>query len=207
VTTEALKWVTRPGLDIDIRALCVSKPREVVSGDGYRVKRKGTQVQIFFGDGLGHGEFAKEAVDRAGDFFMSCEEGDPVAMIRQIHERVRRTRGLVASVAVGDLGKNEWSICGVGNILTRLYTGVMYRNYMSYNGTVGLNIPTSMKESIYKIEKNQHLVMCSDGIRSRWDLNRFPSVLKYDNMLLAAAVYSDFTRGNDDSSILIAKVS
>jgi hypothetical protein len=26
-------------------------------------------------------------------------------------------------------------------------------------------------------------------------------------MLLAAALYSDFTRGNDDSSILIAKVN
>jgi len=207
VTTEMSKWVPKSGLDVDIRALFIPKIRETVSGDGYRVKRKGAQVQIFFGDGLGHGEFAKEAVDRAGQFFMSCGEDDPVSILRLMHEEVRRTRGLVATVAVGDLKKNEWSICGVGNILARLYSGITYRNYMSYNGTVGMNIPNSLKESVYAIEKNQHLVMCSDGIRTRWDLSRYPSVMKYDNMLMAAAVYSDFTRGNDDSSILIAKVS
>jgi anti-sigma regulatory factor (Ser/Thr protein kinase) len=207
VTTETSKWVAKSGLDVDIRALNVNKPREVVCGDGYRIKRKGAEVRIFFGDGLGHGEFAKEAVDRAGDFFMSCGENDPVSILRGMHEQVRRTRGLVATVAICDLAKNEWSICGIGNILGRMYSGVTYRNYMSYNGTVGLNIPNSMKESVYKIEKNQHLILCSDGIRTRWDLNRFPSVFKYDSTLLAAALYSDFTRRNDDSSILIAKVS
>jgi len=207
VTTETPQWAAKSGLEVDIRALCVNKPRETVCGDGYRIKRNDTQVQIFFGDGLGHGQFAKEAVDRAGEFFRSCEEVEPVAILRLMHEQVRRTRGLVATMAVCDLKKNEWSICGVGNILTRLYSGVTYRNYMSYNGTVGMNIPGSMKESVYKIEKNQHLMMCSDGIRSRWDLIRYPSILKYDNMLVAAALYSEFTRGNDDSSILIAKVS
>jgi hypothetical protein len=207
-TTEPAKYVARSaGLEIDIRALCISKPREVVSGDGHRIRRMGAQVRIFFGDGLGHGEHAKEAVDTAGAAFLACEEDDPTAIIRLIHEQVRRTRGLVATVAIGDLKKGEWSICGIGNILTRLFSGVTYRNYMSYNGTVGLNVPNSLKASIYKMEKNQHLVMCSDGIRTRWDLNRYPSIFKYDNTLMAAALYSDFTRGNDDASILIAKVS
>jgi anti-sigma regulatory factor (Ser/Thr protein kinase) len=207
VSTEEVKYVPRSGIDVDIRALNVNKPREVVCGDGYRIKRADAQVRIFFGDGLGHGEHAKEAVDRAGDFFLSCREEDPVSIIRLMHEQIRHTRGLVGTVAICDLKKGEWSICGVGNILGRMYSGVTYRNYMSYNGTVGMNIPNSMKASVYIIEKNQHLILCSDGIRTRWDLNRFPSIFKYDNTLLAAALYSDFTRGNDDSSILIAKVS
>jgi anti-sigma regulatory factor (Ser/Thr protein kinase) len=207
VTTEDRKYATKNGLDLDIRALCVNKPRETVCGDGYRVKRTSQEVQIFFGDGLGHGEFAKEAADRAGNFFLGCEERDPVSILRLIHEHVRRTRGLVGTVAIADLKNNEWRICGVGNILTRVYSGVLYKNYMSYNGTLGLNIPNSMKESIYKIERNQHLIMCSDGIRTRWDLGKYSSIFKYDSMLLAGVLYSDFTRGNDDSSILIAKVS
>jgi hypothetical protein len=48
--------------------------------------------------------------------------------------------------------------------------------------------------------------MCSDGIQTRWDLNRYPAILKYDSTVLAAAIYKDFTRGNDDASVLIAKV-
>jgi anti-sigma regulatory factor (Ser/Thr protein kinase) len=207
VSTEEKKYAAKNGLELDFRTLSVNKPRETVCGDGYRVKRTGQEVQIFFGDGLGHGEHAKEAVDRAGNFFMGYEERDPVSILRMIHEHVRRTRGLVGTVAIGDLKTNEWRICGVGNILTRLYSGVTYKNYMSYNGALGLNVPNSMKESIYRIEKNQHLIMCSDGIRSRWDLNKYPSIFKYDCTLLAAALYSDFNRGNDDSSILVAKVS
>jgi hypothetical protein len=207
VTTLKNRIVRKPGLDVDIRCLCVNKPRETVCGDGYRIKRNESYTQIFFGDGLGHGEHAKAAVDEAGDFFFTCRETEPVDIIRLMHERVRRTRGLVASVVVIDKKAQEWKICGVGNISARMYTGIEYRNYLSYNGTVGHNIPTSMKNSIFPIEKNQHLIMNSDGIKTRWDLSRYPSIFKYDNTLAAAAVYSDFSRRTDDSSILIAKVS
>lgn len=199
--------VKKENFDLDIRALCICKPRETECGDGYRIKRSNTDIQIFFGDGLGHGKFAHEAVEQAGDFFFSCAQTDPVEIIREMHEKVRRTRGLVATIAVLNKKRNEWSICGVGNILTRMYHGIMYKNYMSYNGTIGLNIPTSLKSSVIPAERNQHLVMTSDGLRSRWDISKFPSILKYDNMILAASVYKDFTRGNDDSSILIAKVN
>jgi anti-sigma regulatory factor (Ser/Thr protein kinase) len=193
--------------DLEIRALCVNKPREIVCGDGFRIKKNETETQIFFGDGLGHGQHAKDAVDRAGDFFLSCKERDPVDILRQMHEVVRRTRGLVGTVAVFDKKKMEWNVCGIGNILSRMYTGIMYKNYMAYNGTIGLNIPTSLSHSAFPAEKNQHLVMCSDGIRTRWDLTRYPSILKQDNTILAAALYKDYSRGNDDSSILIAKVN
>jgi hypothetical protein len=87
-----------------------------------------------------------------------------------------------------------------------MYSGIIYKNYLPYNGTIGLNLPNSMNASVFNIERNQHLIMCSDGIQTRWDLNKYPSIFKYDNTLLAAAVYKDFNRANDDSSILIAKV-
>jgi hypothetical protein len=76
---------------------------------------------------------------------------------------------------------------------------------MSYNGTIGLNIPNSIKISEYPLEKNQYLIMCSDGIRTRWDISKYASVQRFDPFVLAACIYKDFTRGNDDSSILIAK--
>jgi anti-sigma regulatory factor (Ser/Thr protein kinase) len=194
-------------LDIEVKALCVNKPRETVCGDGYRVKRTNTEVMIFFGDGLGHGERAKEAIDSAGNFFLESDDQDPVAILKEMHDKVRKTRGLVATIAVCDLRENMWRICGVGNILTRVYTGIQYKNYMAYNGTVGLNLPNSMNPSVFPLEKNQQLIMCSDGIVTRWDIGRFPAIFKYDTTVLAASIYKDFTRKNDDSSILIAKVS
>jgi anti-sigma regulatory factor (Ser/Thr protein kinase) len=207
VSTHPNGFVRKETLDVDVRGLCVPKPREVECGDAYRIKRTKSDVRVFLGDGLGHGKFAEEAVKRAGDFFFASEETNPVDILRQMHENVRRTRGLVAAVGIFDRKKNEWKVCGVGNILTRLYHGISYKNYMSYNGTIGLNIPGSMNCSTLPGERNQYLVMTTDGIRSRWDLAKLPSILKYDNMVLAAAVYKDFNRGTDDSSILISKVS
>lgn len=194
-----------PGL-IDVRALCINKPREEVCGDGFGVKQNRKLTSILFGDGLGHGKHAKEAIDAARDFFFESKETDPVEIIRELHQDVRRTRGLVSVVAVADFVARQWTVCGVGNINARFYSGVGYKNYMSYNGTIGLTIPNSMKATIVPIEANQYLVMCTDGIQSRWDLSRYPSILKYDSMVLAAAIYKDYSRGTDDSSILIAKM-
>jgi anti-sigma regulatory factor (Ser/Thr protein kinase) len=191
---------------LEIRGLNVCKPRETVSGDGHFVKKTKTGAQILFADGLGHGPQAKESVDRAFEQFSNSEADDPVEIIREIHSHVRRTRGLVASIAVWHNKQREWKICGVGNILNRMYTGIVYKNYLSYNGTIGLNIPSSMKPSVVEGERNQHLIMCSDGIRSRWDITRYPAIHKYDLTMLAGAIYKDYVRGNDDASILIVKV-
>jgi anti-sigma regulatory factor (Ser/Thr protein kinase) len=194
-------------LGVDIRYFSVNKPRETVCGDGCRVRSTNTETMIFFGDGLGHGVHAKSAVDAAGEFFLSCNEREPVEIIRAMHERIRRTRGLVGTIAVLNRLTNEWTICGVGNVLTRMYTGINFKSYMPYNGTIGLNIPNSMSVTPFNAERNQHLIMCSDGIGTRWELNRYPFIFKYDSMILAAAIYKDYNRGHDDSSILIAKVS
>jgi anti-sigma regulatory factor (Ser/Thr protein kinase) len=193
-------------LDLDVKALLVPKPPEEVCGDGYAVVQTKSMVKIMFGDGLGHGQHAKEAVDMARNFFFDSDHTDPVEIIRTMHDGVRRTRGLVTSVAVLDKKAGTWSLCGVGNILTRLYSGIEYRNYMSYNGTVGLNIPKTMNATVIPADRHQHLIMCSDGILTRWDLSKYPSAFKHDLLLLAGALYKDFSRGNDDASILIAKV-
>ena len=206
VHTRKERYEKSRDLELEVRSLCINKPRELVCGDGFRIKRTETGAFIFFGDGLGHGEHAKFAVDSAGDFFMKTELEDPVEILRGIHESIRRTRGLVGVVAHCDLKNKQWRICGAGNILVRLYQGITYRSYMSYNGTVGLNIPNSIKVSEYPLEKNQYIIMCSDGIRTRWDITKYASIQRLDPLLLAASIYKDFTRGNDDSSVLIAKV-
>jgi anti-sigma regulatory factor (Ser/Thr protein kinase) len=196
----------KPSVDLEVRSLMVPKGIEVVCGDGYTVKRSSDHIIVFFADGLGHGPHAHDAVEQAKAFFRQCQETDPVEIVREMHATVRKTRGLVGSVAVLDVKERKWRMCGVGNITTRLYGGMMFKHYMSYNGIIGLNIPNSLKETVVEAERNQLLIMCSDGLRSRWDLTRYPSIFKYDNMLLAAALYKDFNRANDDTSIFIGKV-
>ncbi|MEJ1240273.1 ATP-binding protein [Chryseolinea sp. T2] len=191
---------------VDIKAVCVAKHGETVCGDGYELKAKGSAIQVLFGDGLGHGPMAHEAVTEACSIFRNTHTDDPAEMIREMHRELRKSRGLVCSIASLDLKKNEWTVCGVGNIMSRIYSGITYKNYMSYNGVVGMNIPKSLNNSIVPAEKNQRLIMCSDGIRSGWDLSKYPAILRYDNAVIAASIHKDYSRKTDDTSVLVASI-
>lgn len=193
--------------DIRIRSFNVPKPGETVSGDGHLVKYEENGTRIFVADGLGHGQGAHEAAQAGLQAFQSTKTESPVEMLRYIHEQVRKTRGMVGTIASYNKTNNEWKICGIGNISNRTYAGLEFKNYLSYNGIIGLNIPGTMKDARIPGEKNQHLILCSDGIRTRWDLTKYPSIFKHDTIVLAACLYKDFSRRTDDTSILIATVN
>ncbi|WP_018342581.1 hypothetical protein [Cytophaga aurantiaca] len=192
--------------DTLVRCINVAKPGEKVSGDGTAIRQVGNKTLVFLGDGLGHGEFAKEAVDAAINTFNNSNSSEPSDIIREMHVAVKKTRGLVGAIGILDHGSKQWQISGVGNIAVRLQRGLEYKNYSSYNGIIGLNIPGRIENNCYEMEKFQQLILCSDGIKTRWDMIHYPSILKYDPMLLAAAIYKDHARRTDDMTILIAKV-
>ncbi len=191
---------------VTVRCINVAKPGEHVAGDGIAVKFSEGKSLFLAGDGLGHGPLAKEAIDKAIHVFRESMTADASEMIREISDGVKKTRGLVATVAILDHEKKQWEICGVGNISVRIQRGLEYKNYIGNNGIVGLNIPNRLENSVYEMEKIQLFIFCSDGIKTRWDLVRYPSILKYDPIIIASAIYKDFNRRTDDSTILIVKV-
>lgn len=192
---------------IQVKALVVAKPGETTSGDGFSMVKDGPRIKFMLGDGLGHGELANEALRKAiASFTLNMRENDPGEMLRAIHKDVKKTRGLVASVAIIDTKDKVIKICGVGNIMTKVYTGIVQKNIMAYNGIVGLNIPNTLNHSETTLEKNQTIILCSDGITTRWDLSKYPGILKYDPMLIASLLYRDHGRKTDDMSVLVAKV-
>jgi anti-sigma regulatory factor (Ser/Thr protein kinase) len=191
--------------DIKFRGLNVSKPGQTVSGDGFQIVRNADYTKIFMGDGLGHGKEAYDAVQLAITNFKMCRSNDPAEMLRFIHEPVKKSRGLVGTVVIADHRLKKWKICGIGNIATTLYEGVQTKNYVSYNGIIGANLPNTLKNHEADFGKHQCLIMSSDGIRTRWEPAQFPLIMKYDPLMLAAVIYKENARKNDDTSILIAR--
>lgn len=191
--------------EIKLRALNVSKPGQTVSGDGVEVIFNDHHTKIMMGDGLGHGREAYDAVQLAIANFNICPENDPSRILEFIHHPVKGSRGIVATAVTVDHQSKKWKICGVGNVATRLYEGIQTKNYVSYNGIIGLNIPRTLKNHEAALNKHQCLVMSTDGVKSKWDLSRFPLILKYDPLMLAMAIYKECARKTDDMSILIAR--
>lgn len=196
-----------PKSTTEVKALLIPKKGEILCGDGFYYKHTTHLFKLFVGDGLGHGPEAAKAVDEAINSFKYCHEENAVEIIKYVHSSVKKTRGLVGTVVIFDFEKKEWSICGVGNILTKLGNFSQTKSFMSYNGILGHNIPRSMKEQRVPYESVQYLIMCSDGIKTKWELNNYPRIYKSDLSVLATAIYQDQTRNTDDSSVVIAKIN
>lgn len=190
----------------EVKGLLVPKKGEEVCGDGFYYKQTKKQFKLFVGDGLGHGPDAAKAVETAINSFKSCHEENPVDIIKHIHSTVKKTRGLVGTVVTFDYKAKEWCICGVGNIFTKITNFSESKNYMSYNGILGHNIPGTIKEQRTKYEQGQYLIMCSDGIKTKWELNNYHGIYKNDLSTITAAIHRDHTRNTDDAAVVITKI-
>ena len=192
---------------VEIRSVVLPKPGEKECGDGFFQNVTRSHIKLFLGDGLGHGAEAAKAVDKAGEAFMDCTETDASNIIRHINDEVKKTRGLVGTVAVFDLAEMKWQICGVGNIMTKVIGPSTFKNLMAYNGIIGLNVPRTLNTQEIEYEKGQHIIMCSDGLKSKWDTIRYPAIQRYDLSILAAALIKDFARNTDDMSVVCCKIN
>ena len=191
----------------EIRSVVVPKPGEEKCGDAFYCKVGSDSVRLFLGDGLGHGAEAEQAVNSAIQAFKLCREESAADILREMHRSVRKTRGLVGTAALYSKTEKRWRICGVGNIATRLVNGIEIKSNLAYNGIIGHNIPTSMKDHEIDAENAQVLVLCSDGIKTKWDLLKYPGVLKHDLSILAAVIFKDHARHNDDMSVVAVRLN
>ena len=60
---------------------------------------------------------------------------------------------------------------------------------------------------IVEAENGQVLLLCSDGIKTKWDLLKYPGVLKYDLSILTAVIFKDYARHTDDMSVVAVRLN
>jgi len=196
-----------PVSKIGVYPIVLNKPGESVCGDAYAFKFNPYFVKVMLADGLGHGPLANQASEKACEVFRKSAFNNPSDIINDIHKQVKDTRGLVATAAVYDIVNKIWKICGVGNISTRQCNAITSKTHMPYNGIVGLNISSRLESQTIRNETGGYMVFCSDGISTRWETSKHPSVFKYDLSILAAVIYKDYARHSDDMSVIVVKVN
>ena len=197
----------RPKPTFEVQSLVVPKNGETSCGDGSFHKVNGNHLLIFAGDALGHGEEAAKVMQQAIASFKNCPEISPVEILRYMHSDLRKSRGLVGSVATFDFVSKTWRLAGVGNISTKMGNFEGAKGFFPYNGIIGMNVPNTMKDQEAPHHPQHHLVFCSDGIRSRWELYKLATIYRYDPVILAAAIYKDFSRNTDDMSVTVGKIN
>jgi anti-sigma regulatory factor (Ser/Thr protein kinase) len=189
----------------ECQGINIPKNGEQVSGDGYCFVELNDGFRLLIADGLGHGVDANLAVRKAAEAFLLCEEESPSETIRFIHAAIRKTRGIVGTVVRYEAATRNWKVAGVGNIAVKWLAPTNSRNHIAYNGIIGYNIPNTMNDQLVSQDEFPQFIACSDGIRSRWELTKFPILNQHHGTIIATALYKEYARGTDDSSVIVCK--
>jgi len=189
----------------EIRGINIPIQGEEFSGDGFCFMNSNAGFRLFAGDGLGHGEGAYEAVTAACKAFIQLNDMQTPDILREVHKGIKRTRGAVGVTVLYDAATRKFTAAGIGNMTAKWIGPDGSKSFNSYNGIIGMNIPGTISEIKVDQEDFPLLIICSDGIKTRWDLSKFPSIQRHDAAVIAASVYKEFGRRTDDTSVIVCK--
>lgn len=177
---------------------------EEMCGDGWATRTTADFTYLMVVDGLGHGNFAAEAAREAERVFAETDSTSPAAILRDCHDALKKTRGAAAAIAAISKQKRILTFAGLGNISATLVSQQGRRGIASHNGTLGHQLH-KIQEFALPWNGDSVLIMYSDGLISRWDLDHYPGLIGRHPSIVAAALYRDFDRERDDVTVLVAK--
>jgi len=186
-------------------AIGLPKPGETECGDNWYKREFPESHVIVLADGLGHGPDAARASAVAIETLQRAPSDSPDEILQLIHNAMRNTRGGAVSVVRIMKASNKVSVSGLGNISTVLASPTKQQSLMSMNGTAGL-VASRIKVYDYEPVSNSFLIMHSDGLTNRWELNNFPQVWKCHAGIVAGLLSRDFRRTTDDATVVVTRL-
>ncbi|HJZ33022.1 MAG TPA: ATP-binding SpoIIE family protein phosphatase [Hyphomicrobiaceae bacterium] len=187
-----------------IGGLCAPYPGESVCGDGWASSVSSQTMRVLMADGSGHGPQANAAAVRAIEIFRDRTGHGTEEVARAIDRALAATRGAAIGLAEIDPGSAHVSFVGIGNIAAALIDQGSVRRMISHNGTAG-HVAPRIRAFQYPIHGPPAVILHSDGLSARWDLNDYPGLAAAHPSLIAGVLYRDFRRGRDDASIVVAR--
>jgi anti-sigma regulatory factor (Ser/Thr protein kinase) len=189
---------------LDVGVVSVPIKGEQVCGDGWGAKETATSIMLMVVDGLGHGVLASEAAREAEKIFAGSKSDSPTPILQDSHNSLKKTRGAAMAVASLNLERGVMSFAGVGNIAASIVAPGASRGMASHNGTVGHHMQR-IQEFSFPWNPQSVLIMASDGLNTRWDLQPYPGIWSKHPAIIAGLLYRDFSRERDDITVLVAK--
>jgi serine/threonine protein phosphatase PrpC len=193
-------------LEVGAAGMALAAPGDGLdSGDLHVVVgfERGALVAVI--DGLGHGSEAAIAARAAAEVLAQHAEEPILDLVRRCHERLRRTRGAVMSLARFGAEPSSITWTGVGNV-----EGVLLRAdpfdrmraaIASRSGVVGYRLPPLHADEV-PVSRGDTLIMVTDGIHGRFasgiPLERSPQEI-------ADGILARDGKGTDDALVVVAR--
>lgn len=178
---------------------------EEISGDAWIVRSFSGGWLCAVADGLGHGPTAAQAAIPAIEAMRTARNiSKPIELLEAAHQATKPTRGAAFGVAVVDGEDGLVRFAGIGNIAAIVLEADHRRPLVSYEGILGHSY-RKVVEMTSPWSRQKTLVLHSDGIGTHWDMKPYAGLLARDPSLIAGVLYRDFTRGRDDSTVVVVK--
>jgi anti-sigma regulatory factor (Ser/Thr protein kinase) len=181
-----------------VGGILAARPGEQESGDAWGVIEDAGGLTVAVVDGLGHGPDAAKAAATSLHTITEAGPAGPVALLDQLNRELAGGRGAVAGIA--RLAGGQLSYGGIGNIGARLAG----HGLVSSMGALGLGQRLRPQATVTPWRPHSLFAAHSDGIRSSWDLSRYPGVTRHDPAVMAALIWRDAATRSDDSAVVIA---
>lgn len=206
--TAVVARVSGPGGDPGCRfttcGLAVAHPGETDCGDAWAVRYLGHRALVLVADGLGHGPAAAVASERAVAIFRETAYAGLEGLVGNLHRGLAQTRGAAVAVAEIDLASRRLAYSGIGNIAATLIAGPRAQSLVSLNGIAG-HVASRIRAYDYPFSAPPTLVVHSDGIGARWNLDSYPGLGAAHPSLIAAVLYRDYRKPRDDAGVVAIK--
>jgi serine phosphatase RsbU (regulator of sigma subunit) len=179
-------------------------PGEDVSGDAWQVDWHDDVCRVAVIDGLGHGPEAAAAANAARAALTGRPDLAPDDSLRLCHAALGGTRGAAISIASLDYRAGRLAYAGVGNVEAHLWQGATQQRLMAYRGIVGAVLPTP-RVFTYDLQPDWLLVLHTDGVRSRFQLQGLTAGQSADPQRLADDLLAGWCRSTDDATVVVVR--
>ncbi|MEO6676098.1 MAG: ATP-binding protein [Pseudomonas sp.] len=169
-------------------------------GDVWHLAFDGGCISALVVDGLGHGEEAERAARAGEKVFALAPFASPTLLLEDMHQAMIGTRG--GAVAFAQFDGHALKFTGIGNIGASLIGPDKSRGLASHPGIVGGQY-RRVQPFDYAQVNGHLLIMYSDGLQSRWNLQDYPGLVHRHPAVIAAVLHRDFCRGRDDVTVLV----
>lgn len=180
-------------------------PGETASGDLHVVRPFRDGVLVVVIDGLGHGHGAAAAARAASAALEGYAHQPPMSLVSRCHQELRKTRGVVMSIASFNAPSGTMRWIGVGNVAGILLradaTGQRDEALITRGGVVGYQIP-ALRETEISVNRGDTLVLGTDGIGGGFTEHLTPGDPPQQ---IADRILEQHGKTTDDALVMVAR--
>jgi hypothetical protein len=195
-----------PPAALEIGVVIDTHPGESLCGDGWATANGRRGASLLLVDGSGHGPLAAHAAETAARAFADNIDNECVPLVEAIHRALAPTRGAALAVTRIDRDAQVVRFVGVGNIGAVLASGGEARRMASYNGTAG-HVAPRIREFTYPFSGKPLVILHSDGLSARWELDAYPGLAASRPSLVAGMLFRHHRRGRDDAAVVAMRAA